>query len=166
MNTLQIQTSSFSEIRTYLTAAFFIAGNILLPWICHLIPSGGPMLLPIYFFTLIGSYLYGWKAGLLTAIASPLLNFILAGMPSAEALPAIMIKSVLLTAAASVAARRFDRPTLLILLAVVMVYQIAGTFAEWAISGDLYVSLQDFRIGIPGMAVQVLASYLILRKAS
>ena len=65
---------TFTSRRTYLLALAFIAGNIVLPQICHLVPQGGMILLPIYFFTLIGAFAFGWRVGILTAIASPLIN--------------------------------------------------------------------------------------------
>ncbi len=66
----QVELSGFS-VRTYGFCLLFIAGNILLPQLCHLIPDGGKILLPIYFFTLIAGYKFGLKVGLLTAVLSP-----------------------------------------------------------------------------------------------
>lgn len=51
--TLTLTTLRFKETETYLMAALFIAGNIVLPQLFHLIPQGGIIWLPIYFFTLI-----------------------------------------------------------------------------------------------------------------
>ena len=70
----QIQQLSYREGKTYALAAAFVAGNILLPQLCHMLPQGGLVWLPIYFFTLIAAYRYGITAGLLTAIASPLVT--------------------------------------------------------------------------------------------
>ena len=54
----KLYSLNYSNVKTYLFALLFIAGNIALPQLCHLIPYGGPTLLPIYFFTLIaGQYL-------------------------------------------------------------------------------------------------------------
>lgn len=39
----------FGNVKTYLFALLFVAGNIALPQLCHLVPAGGPTLLPIYF---------------------------------------------------------------------------------------------------------------------
>ena len=78
-NIIQMETSAklyslpFGNVKTYLFALLFVAGNIALPQLCHLVPAGGPTLLPIYFFTLIAAYKYGFKVGLLTALLSPLL---------------------------------------------------------------------------------------------
>ena len=72
--TVKLYSLDYSNARTYLMAALFIAGNMALPQLFHLIPQGGITWLPIYFFTLIGAYKFGWKVGLLTAILSPIIN--------------------------------------------------------------------------------------------
>ena len=141
----------------------FVAGNVVLPQLFHLFPSGGTTWLPIYFFTLIGAYKYGWKAGLLTAIASPLVNSWLFGMPAPAVLPAILMKSLLLAAGAGYVAHRSKHVSILLLLAVVAFYQLAGTLGEWALSGSLHTALQDFRIGLPGMALQVFGGYFFIK---
>lgn len=153
----------YREVRTYLAAALFIAGNIALPQLCHLAHMGGPTLLPIYFFTLVGAYKYGWRVGLLTAIASPLVNSALFGMPAVAVLPAILLKSVLLAAAAGYAARHFNRISVLLLAGVVLFYQIVGSAGEWALTGSFMAAAQDFRIGIPGMLLQIFGGYLCIK---
>lgn len=161
--TVKLYSPGYREGRTYLAAALFIAGNIVLPQICHLVPMGGLRWLPIYFFTLIGAYKYGWRVGLLTALLSPLANSALFGMPAAAMLPAILLKSVLLAAAAGFAARRFGRVTLPLLAGVVVFYQLLGSLGEWAYTGSAAAALQDIRIGIPGMLAQVVGGYAVLR---
>ena len=51
----KLYSLNYSNVRTYLFALLFVVGNIALPQICHLVPYGGPTLLPIYFFTLIAA---------------------------------------------------------------------------------------------------------------
>lgn len=162
-NSVTLHSLEYKEARTYGIAALFIIGNIALPQLCHLLPAGGPTLLPIYFFTLVAAYKYGWKVGLLTAVASPLINSALFAMPAAAALPAILTKSLLLAAAAGFAAHKFRSLSLPLLLAVVLFYQVVGSLAEWALTGSLAVALQDFRIGIPGMLLQILGGYLLVK---
>lgn len=153
----------YKEAKTYLYAALFVAGNIVLPQVCHLLPAGGPTWLPIYFFTLIGAYKYGWRTGLLTAVASPLANSLLFGMPAAAVLPAVLLKSCLLALIAGWTAARFRRTTLLLLAAVVVAYQTVGTLGEWALSGSFLTAVQDFRLGVPGMLLQVVGGWAFLR---
>ena len=91
--TIKLYSLNYLEVKTYLFAALFVAGNILLPQLCHTIPQGGLILLPIYFFTLIGAYKYGWKVGLLTAVLSPIANNMLFAMPADAMVVPILIKS-------------------------------------------------------------------------
>lgn len=160
---VKLYSLGYSDIKTYMVAALFIAGNIVLPQLCHLIPQGGMILLPIYFFTLIASYKFGWKAGLLTAVLSPVVNSLCFGMPALALLPVILVKSSLLAVFAALAASRFQKVSLLLLAAVVVAYQLVGGVAEWAITGSLDAALQDFRLGYPGMLLQIAGGYAVLR---
>ena len=138
-------------------------GNIALPPLFHLVPQGGVTWLPIYFFTLVGAYKYGWKTGLLTAVVSPLVNSLMFGMPVWGALPAILLKSVLLAGAAGYAAHRWQKVSLPLMLAVVLSYQVIGTLGEWLMKGSFYDAVQDFRIGVQGMLLQVFGGYLFVK---
>lgn len=160
---VKLYSLGYSDIKTYMVAALFIAGNIVLPQLCHLIPQGGMILLPIYFFTLIAAYKFGWKAGLLTAVLSPVVNSLCFGMPALALLPVILVKSSLLAVFAALAASRFQKVSLLLLAVVVVAYQLVGGVAEWAITGSLYAALQDFRLGYPGMLLQIAGGYAVLR---
>lgn len=153
----------YTNVNTYLFALLFVAGNILLPQLCHLMYLGGPTWLPIYFFTLIGAYKYGIRVGLLTALLSPVINSWLFGMPALAVLPAILVKSVLLALAAGFMAQRLQRVTLWSLLAVVLSYQVVGSLVEWGLVGNFVAAMQDFRIGIPGMLLQLFGGYGLLR---
>jgi hypothetical protein len=159
-NIIQMETSAklyslpFGNVKTYLFALLFVAGNIALPQLCHLVPAGGPTLLPIYFFTLIAAY---------TALLSPVINHLLFAMPAAAVLPAILIKSGLLAGTAALAARYAKNISLLALLGVILSYQIIGTAFEWALCGNFFLAVQDFRMGIPGMLIQWFGGYALLK---
>ncbi|MFV0330298.1 MAG: ECF transporter S component [Dysgonomonas sp.] len=161
--TVKLYSLTYKEVKTYLFALLFIVGNIALPQISHLVPGGGLTWLPIYFFTLIAAYKYGLRVGLLTAILSPLINSALFGMPSVAVLPEILIKSTLLAGAAAYAAHRLQKISILGIIAAVLAYQVVGTLFEWAIVKDFIVAIQDFRIGIPGMLIQIFGGYAILK---
>jgi len=161
--TIKLYSLNYSNVKTYLAAFLFVIGNMALPQLCHLVPQGGITLLPIYFFTLIGAYKYGWKVGLLTGILSPLLNSLLFGMPLPVALPAILSKSLLLAVTAGFAAGYYKRISVPILIMVVLFYQVAGTLIEWLMVGDFYSAIQDFRMGVPGMLLQIFGGSLFIK---
>lgn len=74
----------------------------------------------------------------MTTVASPLVNSLMFGMPAFGSLPSILLKSVLLAIAA---------------------YAGGGTF----LSGNFYDAVQDFRIGVPGMLLQIFGGYLFVK---
>ena len=160
--TIRLYSLGWREMRTYMFALLFIAGNIVLPQFCHLFPQGGLILLPIYFFTLIAAYKFGIRVGLLTAVLSPLINSALFGMPPAAALPIIIIKGMLLAVAAAWIANRSKRASLLALVAVVLAYQLVGGLIEWALTGSIASALQDWKLGWPGMLLQAVGGWLVI----
>ena len=159
---IRIYNYRLNELKTYLFVALFVTGNIVLPQLCHLLPDGGKILLPIYFFTLIASYKYGLRVGLLTAVLSPIVNSLLFGMPTTIVLPLILVKSIILAITASYVANKTKKISLINLLIIILTYQLLGSLTEWAITSSLYIATQDFRIGIPGMILQLILSFLIL----
>lgn len=161
--TVNLYAYSYREAKTYLVAALFVLGNIALPQLFHLVPKGGMIWLPIYFFTLVGAYKYGWRVGLITAVASPLVNSALFSMPQPAVIPAILIKSVLLAIAAGYAANKFRKVSIPLLIGVVAFYQMIGSLAEWALTVSAAAALQDVRLALPGITLQVLGGYLFIK---
>lgn len=160
---VKLYSLDLSDIRTYLFAALFVIGNLALPQLCHLVPNGGHILLPIYFFTLVAAYKYGIVAGLLTAVLSPILNYALFGMPAADVLPAILVKSVSLSVAAAFVAARYEKVTVLGTAAAVLFYQFVGSMAELLFFGGVDAALADLRFGIPGMLLQVFGGWAFIK---
>ena len=161
--TVKLYSLNFRQAKTYWFTLLFVAGNLILPQLCHLIPQGGLILLPIYFFTLIAAYKFGIRVGLLTAVLSPLAHSALFGMPAAAVLPEILIKSVTLAVAAAMAARYLKNVSMLAMVAVVLAYQIIGSLFEWVLTGSFLTAMQDFRLGVPGMLLQIVAGYALLK---
>ncbi len=161
---VRVYSLPFTAVKTYLTALLFVMGNVVLPQLCHLVPQGGMIFLPIYFFTLIGAYKFGWRVGVLTALFSPLVNSALFGMPAVALLPVILVKSTLLALAAAWVASRLRAWNLFLqLVLVVLAYQLLGGLFEWAWTGSLASALQDWRLGMPGMCLQIIGGYLFVK---
>lgn len=162
-SSIKLYSLNYNESKTYIAAALFILGNIALPQLCHMVPQGGMILLPIYFFTLIGAYKYGWKVGLMTAILSPVINHLAFGMPAAAVLAPIMVKSTILALTAGYVASHTKKVSIALIAGVVLAYQIAGGAFEWAFTGSFAAAVQDFRLGVPGMLLQIAGGYLFIK---
>lgn len=157
-----VDTYNFTSLSTYVAAAIFVVGNIVVPQLCHLIPNGGLIFLPIYFFTLVGAFKCGWKVGLLTAILSPVVNCLLFGMPPVASLPAILIKSVALVLAVALVSRKMGFSIWSVAIAVIS-YQIVGMAAEFLMDFNFMHALQDVRIGWPGILIQIVGGWALLK---
>jgi hypothetical protein len=162
-SSIKLYSLNYNDSKTYIAAALFILGNIALPQLCHMVPQGGMILLPIYFFTLIGAYKYGWKVGLMTAILSPVINHLAFGMPAAAVLAPILVKSTILALAASYIASHSKKVSIALMAGVVLAYQVAGGLFEWAFTGSFAAAVQDFRLGVPGMLLQIVGGYLFIK---
>ena len=162
-STIRLYSLDYGRAKPYAAAGLCVAANVVVPQLCHLVPGGGAVLLPIYFFTLVAAVKYGWRAGLLTAVASPLVNALLFAMPAVAVLPAILVKSVVLALVAGYVAQRLRSVSIPMLAGVVLAYQLAGTLFEWAFTGSFHAAVQDFRMGIPGMLLQVAGGWAVLR---
>lgn len=162
-STVRLYSLSARRAGTWIAAAAFIAGGIVVSQLCCLIPDGGRILLPLCFFTLLGAYKYGWRVGLLTALVSPAAGALLFGTPAAAALPVVIFKTVAAALAASLAASYTGRITLRTMAAVVLSYQAAGLLFGWTWSGSLAAAVQDFRMGLAGMVVQAVGVWAAIR---
>ncbi len=162
-NLIPLSGLSYRRALSCFAVLLFVAGNVVLPQTCHLVPDGGRVFLPIYFFTLVGAYVYGRSVGLMTAVASPLVNTILFGMPSLAVLPAVMFKSTLLALSASMTASRFSRVSIPALAIVIVSYQFFGMAGVWLMTGSLSVAVDELVIGVPGMLLQLFGGYMVIR---
>ena len=162
-SSIKLYSLNYNESKTYIAAALFILGNIALPQLCHMVPQGGMILLPIYFFTLIGAYKYGWKVGLMTAILSPVINHLAFGMPAAAVLTPILVKSTILALTAGYVASHSKKVSIALMAGVVLTYQLAGGLFEWAFTSSFAAAIQDFKLGIPGMLLQIVGGYLFIK---
>ena len=154
---------NYNEVKTYLWAAVFVACNLVLPQVVHLIPQGGIIFAPLSFVILAGSYKLGWKVGLMAAVVSPLLNHYLTGMPAWGVLQVMMLKLVVLALAAGLTAQYFKKATLPLIIGVVLAAEILGGIGEWALTGGIAATVADFTIGWPGLLLQVIGTYLICK---
>lgn len=152
----------FREGRLYLVTVAMVLGNVVLPLVCHGIPEGGRRLLPILFFTLIAGWRFGLNAGLLTALLSPLANHLLTGMPGASLLPGLILESSLLGVLAAFAGGLGSRNTLAPLVLAVALHQVL-VLLPLLLGPGPDVCLEVLRVRIPGLLLQVLGGWLVLR---
>ena len=157
----RLYTFTYAETKTYLWAAVFIACNLVLPQVFHLIPQGGIIFAPLSLVILAGAYKFGWRVGLIAALASPLVNHLLTGMPAWDVLPVMTLKLTVLALVAGFTAQHFREVTLPLLAGVVLASMLIGGLGELVLTGGIEATVQDVTIGWPGMLLQVIGAYLV-----
>lgn len=160
---VRLYALNYDEAKTYLWAMVFVACNLLLPQVFHLIPQGGVIFSPLSLVILAGAYKFGWKTGLLAALASPLVNHAITGMPAWEVMPVMTLKLAVLALVAGLAAQRFKTVSLPLLIGVVLVSLAIGCLGEFILTGGIAATIADFTIGWPGLLLQVFGAWLILK---
>lgn len=160
---VKLYTLNYDEVKTYLWAALFVVCNMVLPHVFHFIPQGGIIFAPLSLVILAGAYKLGWKTGLLAAVASPIVNHYLFGMPAWGVLQVMMLKLVLLALIAGLTAQHFRNVTLPMLAGVVLASEVFGGLGELLLTGSIAATVQDFTLGWPGLLLQIIGTYLIVK---
>lgn len=160
---VKLYAYNYAEAKTYLWAMVFVACNLILPQVFHLIPQGGIIFAPLSFVILTGAYKFGWKTGLLAALASPLVNHAITGMPAWEVMPVMTLKLAVIALVAGLAAQRFKTVSLLLIIAVVLASMALGALGELAITGGIAATISDVTVGWPGILLQVFGTWLIIK---
>jgi len=160
---VKLYALNYDEVKTYLWTAVFVACNLVLPQLFHLIPQGGVIFSPLSLVILAGAYKFGWKTGLLAALLSPLVNHVVTGMPSWEVMPVMAMKLAVLAVVAGLIAQRFKAVSMMLLIGVVLVSKAIGGFGELLLTGGIDATMADFIIGWPGLLMQVVGAWLILK---
>ena len=160
---VRLYALNYDEAKTYLWATVFVACNLVLPQLFHLIPQGGVIFSSLSLVILVGAYKFGWKTGLLAALASPLVNHAITGMPAWEVMPVMTLKLAVLAMVAGLAAQRFKMVSLPLLIGVILVSKAIGCLGEFILTGGIAATIADFTIGWPGLLLQVFGAWLILK---
>ena len=143
--------------------ALLLAVGVLLPQIFHLVggPVAGSMFLPMHIPVLLGGFLLGPAFGSAVGILTPVLSFLITGMPAAAKLPFMLFELL----AYGLVAGLFAQKKINVYLGLIT-SQVAGRVAS-AVS--MFVALHLFGAevspwtaattalvtGLPGIAVQL-----------
>lgn len=166
--------------RTYymIATALCIALGVVLPAAGHLLPNGGFILLPMHIPVLLCGLLFGWQYGLVCGAVTPILAYLITGMPSTAMLPSMIWELAAYGLVTGLMSRVY-RPTnvakgLYVQLIVGMicgrvVYGLVNAFIfqVGAYSWELFVSA-SFITGIPGIIIQLVVIpplVILLRKS-
>jgi len=134
-----LMTLKYNDIRSYVLTAVFIMLAVFVPWIFHQFHLAGPTFLPMHIFVSIAGLLFGWRAGLIVGLFTPLVSYFISGMPVLNTLPQILIELSAYGFIAGMLRQKYNlRPIwsllgamvggrIALLLAMLVIYIISGT---------------------------------------
>ena len=82
----------YTDIRSYVLTLVFVLLDVLVPWVFHQFHLAGPTFLPMHIFVLIAGLVFGWRAGLIVGLLTPLASYAVSGMPVLRILPQIAVE--------------------------------------------------------------------------
>ena len=171
-----LMTLKYNEIWSYVLTAVFVMLAVFTPWAFHQFHLAGPNFLPMHIFVLIAGLLFGWRAGLIVGLFTPLVSHFISGMPVLNVLPQIVIELSAYGLIAGILRQKYNlRPIwallgaiiggrVALLLTMLMIYLIAGQ--SYSPLGPEVNPLASFwsviTQGWPGIAIQLISIPMIV----
>ena len=166
-----LMTLKYTDIRSYVLTAVFVTLAVSVPWVFHQFHLAGATFLPMHIFVLIAGLLFGWRAGLITGLLTPLVSHFISGMPVLNVLPQIVIELSAYGIIAGILRQKYNlRPiwALLgaivggraaLLLAMLMIYFIAGqSYSPLGPEASPFASFWSvIKQGWPGLVIQLIS---------
>jgi hypothetical protein len=84
-------------------------------------------------------------------------------MPTWEVLPVMTMKLAVLALVAGLTAQHFKTISLPLLLGVILVTKAIEALGELVMTGGIAATIADFTIGWPGLLLQIVGGYLVIR---
>ena len=82
----------YTDIQSYILTFVFVSLAVSVPWIFHQFHLAGPTFLPMHIFVLVAGLAFGWRAGLIVGLFTPLSSYVVSGMPGLQILPQIVVE--------------------------------------------------------------------------
>lgn len=115
----------YTDIRSYVLTLVFVLLAVLTPWVFHQFHLAGPTFLPMHIFILIAGLVFGWRAGLIVGLLTPLTSYLVSGMPVLRILPQILVELSAYGLVAGMLRERFKLPVIWSLLGAMIAGRLA-----------------------------------------
>src|SRR4030042_73317 len=98
----------YKDFRSYLLTAAFVTLAVFVPWVFHQFHLAGPTYLPMHIFVLVAGLMFGWRAGLIVGLLTPLASYAISGIPALSILPQTVIELTTYGLIAGILRERFN----------------------------------------------------------
>jgi LytS/YehU family sensor histidine kinase len=159
----------YNDIRSYILTVVFVMLAVFVPWVFHQFHLAGPTFLPMHIFVLIAGLLFGWRAGLIVGLLTPLVSYFISGMPVLNVLPQIVIELSAYGFIAGILRQKYHLRTIwsllgaivggriALLLAILVIYLVTGqTYSPLGIEANPFAAFWSVvKQGWPGIVIQL-----------
>ena len=142
---------------------------VFVPWVFHQFHLAGPTFLPMHIFVLIAGLLFGWRAGLIVGLFTPLASYVISGMPALNILPQVVIELSAYGFIAGILREKYNLRTiwsllgaiiggrLALLLTILAIYFVAGqSYSPLGLEANPLASFwSTVKQGWPGILIQL-----------
>jgi LytS/YehU family sensor histidine kinase len=161
----------YKDIQSYLLTAALVMLAVFVPWVFHQFHLAGPTFLPMHIFVLITGLLFGWRAGLLVGLFTPLVSYFISGLPALNVLPQVVIEVSAYGLIAGMLREKYNLRTMwsllgamiggrtALLLAISIIYLIAGqSYSPLGLQANPLASFwSTVKQGWPGIVIQLIS---------
>jgi LytS/YehU family sensor histidine kinase len=161
----------YKDIQSYLLTAALVMLAVFVPWVFHQFHLAGPTFLPMHIFVLIAGLLFGWRAGLLVGLFTPLVSYFVSGLPVINVLPQVVIEVSAYGLIAGMLREKYNLRTmwsllgamiggrLALLSAISIIYLIAGqSYSPLGLQANPLASFwSTVKQGWPGIVIQLIS---------
>lgn len=158
----------YTDVRSYVFTAAFISLDVFTPWLFHQFYLAGPTFLPMHIFVLLAGLLFGWRAGLVVGLFTPLVSYAISGMPVLAILPQIAVELSIYGLTAGILREKFNLRVIwsligamiagrLALFLVVLIIQLGGQiYSPLGLETSPFAVLwSTIKQGWPGIVIQL-----------
>ena len=161
----------YTKVRSYIFIMVFALSGVLVLRVFHQFHLAGPTFLPMHIFVLLAGLFFGWRAGLIVGLLTPLASSAISGMPVLRIMPQIIVELSTYGLLAGMLREKFnlrDMWSLLgamiggrlaLLVAVLLIYVIIGEGYSplGAETGPVSVLWLTVKQGWPGIVLQLVS---------
>jgi len=119
----------------------------------------------MFFFVLLAGFPFGWRAGILVGLLTPLISYGISGMPLPQALPRIITEATFYGIAAGILRGHFKFSILTSTIGAIAIGHLAALAELTLIPGgshSVILAWQTAKQGWPGIALQLTLLPLII----
>lgn len=159
----------YTDVRSYIFTGVFVLLSVAVPLVFHQFHLAGATYLPMHIFVLVAGLLFGWRAGLVVGLLTPLTSYAVSSMPALPVLPQIVVELSVYGLVAGILREKFNlRPIwslmgamvagrLALLLGVVVIYLMAGkVYSPLGLEASPFLAVWSvMKQGWPGMVIQL-----------